>query len=290
MKHKSTYGHPWAISPEATGQSFSRTGHFWPIFYEKLLQEAPDLNTHILPCIFPFPIFLFLFLFVFIAGCASSDFSRGSASEVDKAYLSADYAWNHSDGSLTDSYQNSSQTAKGAAVGAAAGLGASSLSSGINIVPGVAVGAIVGSALGSYIDAHTTLADKLQNRGVNVIVLGDQVMLVLPSVLMFNEMTSNIRPHAYSTLDLVAQYVSQFPNMAVHVGAYTSASGSPRQVNLALSQQQANAILKYLWIKGINTRLLSAVGYGGTKLVTANTPDWAGDNYRVEITLEKLPV
>jgi len=233
--------------------------------------------------------YFFIFLSIFLAGCASSDFSRGSASEVDKAYLSADYAWSHSDSSIMDSYQNSSQTAKGAGVGAVAGLGASSMSSGISVIPGIAVGAIIGGALGAYIDAHTTLADQLENRGVKVIVLGDQVMLVLPSVLLFNEMTSNIRPHAYSTLDLVTRYISQYPNMSVNVAAYTSDTCISK-VNVALSQQQANAIVKYLWIKNINTRLLSANGYGGAKLVTANTPNWSGDNYRVEITLEKLPV
>jgi hypothetical protein len=36
--------------------------------------------------------------------------------------------------------------------------------------------------------------------------------------------------------------------------------------------------------------MLYAEGGGSSKLVTANTADWNSDNYRVEITLEKLPV
>jgi intracellular multiplication protein IcmN len=238
-----------------------------------------------------FLIMVYLLLFCLLQGCASSDLSRSAASEADKAHLDADYVWSHreSDG-LTDTYQNSSQTSKGVVAGAAVGAGVGSLGSGSNVIPGLAVGAIFGGALGAYIDSHTTLADKLENRGVKVIVLGDQVMLILPSVLLFNEMTANIRSHAYSTLDLAAQFVSQYPNMSVNVAAYTSGSGAPEKVNLALSQQQADAIVKYLWIKGINTRLLSAAGYGGGKLVTKDTPNWASENYRVEITLEKLPV
>lgn len=236
-------------------------------------------------------VFLTFLLLFFLQGCASSDVSRGAASEADKAYLDADYALSHSeDDGMTDAYQNTSQTAKGVVMGGAAGVGASSLNSGVSVIPGLAVGAIFGGALGAYIDSHTTLADKLENRGVKVIILGDQVMLVLPSVLVFNEMTPNIRSHAYSTLDLVAQFISCYPNMSVNVAAYTSASGSPEKVNLALTQQQAAAIVKYLWIKGVNTRLLSAAGYGGEKLVTANKPEWNSDNFRVEITLEKLPV
>ncbi len=234
---------------------------------------------------------LIFLLVCFLQGCASSDVSRGAASEADKAYLDADYAWSHADeGSVTDAYQNTSQTAKGVVAGGAVGAGVGSFNSGIGVIPGLAVGAIFGGALGAYIDSHTTLTDKLENRGVKVIVLGDQILLVLPSVLMFNEMTPNIRAHAYSTLDLVAEFISHNPNMSVNVAAYTSASGYPEKVNLALTQQQSAAIARYLWIKGVNTRLLSAAGYGGGKLVTANKPDWNSDNFRVEITLEKLPV
>lgn len=230
-----------------------------------------------------------LLLFIFIQGCASSDMSRSAANEADKAHLDADYALSHSESSITDTYQNTSQTTKGAFIGGAAGAIASSLNSSISLIPAIGVGAIFGGALGAYIDSHTTLEDKLENRGVKVIVLGDQVMLVLPSVLVFNERTANIRLHAYSTLDLVSQYISRYPNMSVNVAAYTSACEA-EAVSEALTQQQAAAIVKYLWSKGINTRLLSASGYGGQKLVAANKPDWNSDNFRVEITLEKLPI
>ncbi len=226
----------------------------------------------------------------FLQGCASSDVSRGAASQADKAYLDTDYALNHPEGSVSDAYQNTTQTTKGVVAGAAAGAAVSGFNSSVSLLPGIAVGAIFGGALGAYIDSHTTLADKLENRGVKVIILGDQEMLVLPSVLVFNENTSNIRAHAYSTLDLVAQFINNNPNMSVNVASYTSACGSPEVVNLALTQQQSAAIVKYLWSKGVNTRLLSASGYGGQKLVAANKPDWNSDNYRVEITLEKLPV
>ncbi len=236
-----------------------------------------------------YKLFSAFLLILFLQGCASSDVSRGAADEADKAYLDTDYALNHSEGSISESYQNSSQTSKGVVVGAATGAAANSLNSGISLVPGIAVGAIFGGAWGAYIDSHTTLADKLENRGVKVIVLGDQIMLVLPSVLVFHDMTSNIRLHAYSTLDLVAQYINNYPNMSVNVAAFTSAC-IPDTVNLALTQQQATAVAKYLWKKGVNTRLLSATGRGGEKLVAANKPDWNSDNFRVEITLEKLPV
>lgn len=234
-------------------------------------------------------LFSILLLFIFIQGCASSDLSRGAASEADKAHLDTDYALSHSESSVSDTYQNTSQTTKGAIIGGAAGAAVSGLNSGVSLIPGIAVGAIFGGALGAYIDAHTTLEDKLENRGVKVFILGDQVMLVLPSVLVFNERTSNIRFHAYSTLDLVAQFINRYPNMSVNVAAYSSACEA-EVISVALTQQQAASVVKYLWGKGVNTRLLSATGYGGQKLVTANKPEWNSENNRVEITLEKLPV
>ena len=120
-------------------------------------------------------------------------------------------------------------------------------------------------------------------------ILCDQIMLVIPSSIPFNEQTSVLRHHAYSTLDLVAEFVNQYPNMTVKVAAYSSAF-DPQRINLVLTQEQAEKIIRYLWNRGIDTRLLYAEGYGGINLVTQNTNDWSSDNFRVEITLEKLPV
>lgn len=227
----------------------------------------------------------------FLQGCASSDAARGAASEADKAYLQTDYSLRHigDSGELTDAYQNTSQTTKGIIIGGALGAAAGSATSGIGAAAGLGLGAIFGGAIGSYIDSHTTLADKLENRHVQVIVLGDQILIVLPSSLLFYENSSNLRADAYETLDMVNQYISRYPNMSVKVAAYTSAA-EPESVARVLSQQQADKVARYLWNRRINTRLLYAEGNGGSKLVTANVADWSSDNYRIEITLEKLPV
>ena len=150
---------------------------------------------------------------------------------------------------------------------------------------------LIGGWLGAYVDSRTNVNDKLTNRNVTVVVLGDQILIEIPSQHMFNAMTAELNPYAYSTLDMVVQLIARYPNMSVKVAAYTNAIG-PKRINLALSQEQAAAVAKYLWRRGINTRLLSAVGYGGTNLVEKDSDDdWGhGENYRIEITLEKLPV
>lgn len=238
--------------------------------------------------------FLWIFfpavIFVCLQGCASSAASRGAASQADQAYLETDYAMRHfGDGGISEAYQNSSQTTKGVIIGGVVGAAAGSATSPIGGVAGLGLGAVFGGALGKYIDSHTTLADQLENRHVRVIELGDQIMIVINSTTIFYENTSNLRSDAYETLDLVAQYIGLNPNMSVKIAAYTSAA-EPESITRSLTQQQADHVMKYLWNRHINTRLLYAEGMGGSKLVMANVADWSSDNYRVEITLEKLPV
>lgn len=226
-----------------------------------------------------------------LQGCASSAAGRGAASSADQAYLDTDYAMRHfgDAGDVSTAYQNSSQTAKGMVIGGVVGAAAGSATSPVGGMAGFGLGAIFGGALGKYIDSHTTLADKLENRHVRVIEIGDQIMIVINSTTLFYSNTSNIRLDAYDTLDLVSEYISRYPNISVKIVAYTSAA-EPERVSRPLSQQQADNVLKYLWNRHINTRVLYAEGAGSSKLVTANTADWNSDNYRVEITLEKLPV
>jgi OOP family OmpA-OmpF porin len=126
------------------------------------------------------------------------------------------------------------------------------------------------------------------NRGANIVVLGDQVMIVIPSARLFNPMTSDLKTQAYSTLDLLAEYINGYSKILVKVGAYTNKIGS-EHVNLAMSEQQAKNVAKYLSRTGVDARVLYAAGYGSSHLVAKNALEWdQSDNYRIEVTLEKL--
>lgn len=239
----------------------------------------------------PYGCFFLLTCFcLFLCACASSDVSREAASNMDMGVQNAKNLYNNAtEGNIADSYQNASQATKGAIIGGTAGAVTGGLSSGIGVFHGAAIGAILGAAYGSYIDSTTTLDDRLENRGANIVVLGDQILIVLPSARLFNPMTSTLKAQAYSTLYLVAQYINQYTKMLVKVSAYTDASGTS-SADLALSQQQAERVAKILLASGVDARVLYATGYGGTRLVTKNTMNWDTDNYRIEITLEKLYV
>lgn len=226
-----------------------------------------------------------------LTGCASSEVSRDVASGIDMGVEnSRNMVAGTTNGSFADAYQNTSQATKGALLGGTAGAVTGALSSGIGFIPGTATGAILGASYGSYIDSTTTLEDKLKNRGATVVVLGDQMLIILPSARLFHAMTADLKSQAYSTLDLVTQYINQYTKTLIKVVAYTTNTGS-KQADIALSQQQADSVAKYLLLNGIDARLLYAKGGGGTRLVQRDTLDWeASDNYRVEITFVKLYV
>lgn len=227
---------------------------------------------------------------VFLQGCASSDVSRDASGEIQKTYQNANSAFESDSVNPAEAWQGSSQMAKGVILGGATGAIVGAIASGgTGVLPGAAGGAIFGGALGAYIDSKVSIADQIINRGNQVVLLGDQILIVLPSERVFSGGTAVLQPYAYKTLDLVSQFISGYINISVKVAAYTGSNG-PERINLSLSQEQANAVIKYLWRTQIDTRLLYAEGGGGTRPVAESVSDWAGPNYRVEITLEKLPV
>lgn len=224
-------------------------------------------------------------------GCASSNITRDASANVDlgiqNARNLADRAIN---GNIADTYQNLNQKTKSAIIGGVAGAITGALTPVVGVLPGTAAGLILGASYGSYIDANASLEDRLENRGVNLIVLGDQILIIIPSARIFNAMTAHIKPDAYSTLSMVVEYINRYTKMLVKISTYTNATGS-EEVDLALSNEQAQSLEKFLLATGLDTRLIYACGYGGTRLVSRNTLDWdSSDNYRVEITLEKLYV
>lgn len=232
---------------------------------------------------------LVLAMYCFIlCGCAYSEVERDVTSNIDKGVektrVKVDAA---SDGSIVDSYQNASQQTKGALIGGAAGGVTGAFTSGVGIIPGMLVGSVFGASYGSYIDSNATIEDRLQNRGATIVVLGDYVLLVLPSARIFEDMTAKIKPDAYSTLNLAARYIDGYTKMLVKISAYTNPMSSG-DVARCLSQEQAESVARYFVASGLDARLLYAVGYGGMNPVQRSSYAWKeNDNYRIEITLEK---
>lgn len=234
--------------------------------------------------------YFLLISYLFISGCASSDVSRNMESNIDMGVQNAkNLVGNAGDSSITDSYQNASQRTKGALLGGTAGAITGAFYSAIGVLPGATVGAILGASYGSYIDTFTTLQDRLENRGATIVVLGDQILIVLPSARIFNDYSSDIKSQAYTTLALVSQFINQYTKMLVKISVYTGVSSSS-DVDFALSQEEAKNVAKFLLASGVDARVLYAEGCGGSHPVMNVSSGWDSDNYRIEITLEKLYV
>jgi outer membrane protein OmpA-like peptidoglycan-associated protein len=234
--------------------------------------------------------FFILLLSLFLTACASSNVSREVTSNIDQGIINNEQRIAAARSStMAEAYQNTNQRTKGAIIGGASGLvTAAAITTSVGIFPATLTGAIIGASYGSYIDANTTMMDQLKNRNVDVLALGDQRLLVIPSGSLFSAWGSTIKPDAYTTLYLIAKYISDYTPMAVRVAAYSNANGSPR-MDLQLTKDQAQAVAKFLWYSGMNARFIYAEGMDGSNLISKNTGSWNGDNYRVEISFAQLP-
>lgn len=231
------------------------------------------------------------FIPIFLVSCASSAVSRDVTAGIDMGMRNSnDLANDAYEGDISDRYQNSSQAAKGALIGGIAGGVTGAFSSGIGVFEGTAIGAVLGASYGAYIDSNTTLEDKLENRGVNVIVLGDQILIVVPSSRIFYENSSELKPTAYSTLSLITCFINRYTKTLLKITAFTADTGTCSNVTKALSKRQAENVMHYLLACGVNARLVYALGADGNHLVVSNCHGWDSDNYRIEITFEKLYV
>lgn len=236
------------------------------------------------------PVILSLLLFSLVisqlTSCAQSAVTRSAADEVDSAYQTGNNAVKGIADDDLPAYPNYSSVALGAGAGGAVGAVAGALvSGGTGVLPGAAGGAVFGGMMGGYLNNHANLKDQLENHGVKVFVMGDQIKIVIPTEQTFRDITPNIYPQAYSTLALVGDYLNHYKTMAVKIAVYQDDAGSDK-INLSLSKQQANALVKYFWGR-INTRLVYGVGMGDCSLVAEVTSE---ANSRIEITTEKLPV
>ncbi|MCW5589607.1 MAG: OmpA family protein [Legionellales bacterium] len=172
--------------------------------------------------------------------------------------------------------------ASGAAVGAYTGGG---FGAGI----GVIAGGIIGTTVGHFLQRHQTTLEKLMSNGVQVIAVGDNVVLILPANKFFYENSPNRRREMDPLLNDIAALLRGYRKVEVKVAAFTAPSPSAQRA-LALTTQQAQAIVDYLWAQGTDTRMMYAVGYGDAHPIASNQTAYGrAKNRRIEISLRLLP-
>jgi len=149
----------------------------------------------------------------------------------------------------------------------------------MNVIDGISVEggeAAVGAALANLDDLPTLAAcqkafvDTMQGRNVEFTVGSDV-----------------IKPASARLLDAVSGVASICSAYNIEVGGHADSRGDDGY-NLVLSQDRADSVRDYLGTKGVDTSLISAVGYGETQpLDTSGSA--AGDerNRRTEFTVSE---
>ena len=107
------------------------------------------------------------------------------------------------------------------------------------------------------------------------------------TLIYFKHNSNDLEDKAFETLDRIADYVIENPEVNVSVEGYTDSSGS-YSYNISVSQFRANTIKSYLVGKGVNSSQIAAKGLGPeSPIATNNTEAGRTKNRRVEIKLDK---
>ena len=120
-----------------------------------------------------------------------------------------------------------------------------------------------------------------------VIVEEGQIRIL--ETIKFETNSSRISPESHSILDQVALTMKAHKKdiRSIRVEGHTDDTG-PREVNMRLSRERANAVKDYLIGRGVSPKRLSAEGFGPDKPKVKGTGDRARTaNRRVEFIVEQ---
>lgn len=192
-------------------------------------------------------------------------------------------------GTGTGGIRDYDKAAIGAGLGALAGYGLSrsNANSSAQNNRAAAIGAIVGAAGGLYLDKkEQKLRQQMAGTGVEVSRNSDgSVGLVMPGNITFATNSATISPSFYTTLNKVAQTLTEDNKSAILVTGYTDSTGND-SINIPLSQNRANSVARYLIQKGVPSSRVNAEGQGSANPIASNSTE-AGkqQNRRVEISI-----
>jgi len=181
------------------------------------------------------------------------------------------------------------KAALGTLIGAAAGYGVSKGNANTSRQNNraAAIGAVLGGATGVYLDnKEKKLRQQMAGTGVEVNRNPDgSVGLIMPGNITFDTNKSNIKPNFYSTLNKVAQTLTEDNKSGILVTGYPDSTGYD-SINLPLSQARAQSVASYLASQGVSTTRINAQGQGSANPIASNaTAEGREQNRRVEISI-----
>lgn len=191
-------------------------------------------------------------------------------------------------------YTGEKQTSKlaiGAGIGAASGaliglITADSKDRQKNALIGAGIGALAGGSIGYYMDVQEAkLRQRLQNSGVSVTRVGDQIMLNMPGNVTFETASADINANFYDVLNSVSVVLKEYEKTTVDVIGHTDSVGS-ESYNQGLSENRARSVANYLSGQGVLPARLLIAGMGESQPIASNsTPQGRSQNRRVNLQI-----
>jgi outer membrane protein OmpA-like peptidoglycan-associated protein len=108
----------------------------------------------------------------------------------------------------------------------------------------------------------------------------------LSGSLLFPSNKATLTSAAQARLREVSEALMSAPDRQINIEGFTDSRGSDER-NMALSQQRADAVRRYLVSRGLPSDRIQAEGKGESQPIASNDdPDGRANNRRVEIVLE----
>jgi len=157
-------------------------------------------------------------------------------------------------------------------------------------IVGAGLGGIAGAGIGAYMDKQERdLRARTAGTDVRVTRQGDNLVLNMPSNVTFAYDSATVQPQFQSTLDQVAQVLSQYNETYIDVYGHTDSTGS-EAYNQQLSERRANSVAAYLESRGVQSARIGTRGFGETQPIAPNdTEEGRAANRRVEIRVVPIP-
>lgn len=198
-------------------------------------------------------------------------------------------------GCVTDPYTGERKISKGAlgalfGAGVGAAIGAATGDNGRErkkrALIGAGVGALGGGSVGIYMDSQEAkLRERLQNSGVSVTRIGDEIILNMPGNVTFATNSDDLNPSFDEVLNSVAIVLAEYKQTLVEVAGHTDSTGE-EAYNLELSGRRAETVANYLVDQAIDSDRFIVLKFGEREPIADNsTTEGRLQNRRVEITL-----
>ena len=113
------------------------------------------------------------------------------------------------------------------------------------------------SSLGECLDTITFPLTLKMYEGIDFIRL---------DMVLYNFDKYELRPEGKKELDKLVQYMKERPELRVELSSHTDSRGT-YDYNIELSNNRSQSCVNYIISKGINAKMITAKGYGESKLV-----------------------